>query len=196
MDTYAEVKKIVVPKQAALAKAEGELKAATTQLKIKQAELQIVRDKIAGLEAEYNAAQQELDRLSEQKKTIEIQLERADKLVVGLADESKRWAVSITELKADSVNMLGNSVLAAGFISYLGCFTKKYRDRLVEEWKTFAAKNNLKYSEDFNVQRIMGDPVLIRTWQMKGLPGDTLSIDNGIISTAAKRWPLIIDPQS
>ena len=92
--------------------------------------------------------------------------------------------------------MLGNSVLAAGFISYLGCFTKRYRDRLVGEWKEFLFKNSMKYSEDFSVQRVMGDPVLIRTWQMKGLPGDELSIDNGIISTAAKRWPLIIDPQS
>lgn len=101
MDTYAEVKKVVVPKQEALKKAEAQLADATAALKKKQAELQVVRDKISALEAEYNAAQQELDKLSEQKKTIEIQLGRADKLVVGLADESKRWAESIEELKAD-----------------------------------------------------------------------------------------------
>ena len=196
MDTYAEVKKVVVPKQEALKTAEGQLATATAQLKVKQAELQVVRDKIAQLEAEYNGAQQELDKLSEQKKTIEVQLGRADKLVVGLADESKRWAEAITELKADMENMLGNSVLAAGFLSYIGCFTKPYRDRLVEEWKGFLAKNRVQFSATFNVQRVMGDPVQIRSWQMKGLPGDTLSIDNGIISTAAKRWPLIIDPQS
>ena len=57
--------------------------------------------------------------------------------MVGLADESKRWAESIEELKADEVNMLGNTVLAAGFISYLGCFTNKYRKHLVAQWMTF-----------------------------------------------------------
>ena len=76
-----------------------------------------------------------------------------------MADESKRWAESIEELKADQLNMLGNSVLASGYISYLGCFTKKYRERLVEEWKTFLFKNKVKYSEDFNVQKVLGDPV-------------------------------------
>ena len=65
MDTYAEVKKIVVPKEEALKVAEQQLSKATAELKVKQAELQKVRDKIAALEAEYNAAQQELDRLSD-----------------------------------------------------------------------------------------------------------------------------------
>ena len=55
--------------------------------------------------------------------------------------------------------MLGNSVLAAGYICYLGPFTKKYRDRLVDEWKEYLFKNKLPYADNFNVQRVMGDPV-------------------------------------
>ena len=81
-----------------------------------------------------------------------------------MADESKRWAESIEELKVDQQSMLGNSVLAAGYISYLGCFTKTYRDRLVDEWKDFLFKNKLQYAEDFNVQKVLGDPVQIRSW--------------------------------
>ena len=60
--------------------------------------------------------------------------------------------------------MLGNSVLAAGYISYLGCFTRKYRERLVGEWQGFLKSNKLPFSDDFSVQKVLGDPVLIRDW--------------------------------
>ena len=43
--------------------------------------------------------------------------------------------------------------------------------------------------------RTLGDAVKIRTWQLAGLPKDTLSIQNGIIVQYSQRWPLFIDPQ-
>lgn len=42
----------------------------------------------------------------------------------------------------------------------------------------------------------LGDAVKIRAWQIAGLPVDSFSVDNGIIATNARRWPLCIDPQS
>eukprot|EP01045_Picozoa_sp_COSAG04_P038861 COSAG04_NODE_10612_length_764_cov_0.837594_2_plen_94_part_01 len=41
----------------------------------------------------------------------------------------------------------------------------------------------------------MGNPVDIRQWNLEGLPKDSLSTENGILVTRAKRWPLMIDPQ-
>jgi len=41
----------------------------------------------------------------------------------------------------------------------------------------------------------MGDAVQIRTWNIAGLPTDKVSTENGILSTKAERWPLMIDPQ-
>lgn len=35
----------------------------------------------------------------------------------------------------------------------------------------------------------------IRAWNLDGLPKDTFSVDNGIITSQARRWPLMIDPQ-
>ncbi len=37
--------------------------------------------------------------------------------------------------------------------------------------------------------------VLIRQWQIAGLPKDNFSVDNGVIVTNARRWALMIDPQ-
>ena len=68
-----------------------------------------------------------MDSLGRQKQDIEIKLERAEKLVVGLADESQRWKVSIEALKEDLNNMLGNTVLASGFLAYNAVFTQVYR---------------------------------------------------------------------
>ena len=41
----------------------------------------------------------------------------------------------------------------------------------------------------------LGDPVKLREWQICGLPIDSFSIDNSLISQNAYRWPLMIDPQ-
>lgn len=41
----------------------------------------------------------------------------------------------------------------------------------------------------------MGDPVVIRGWNISGLPTDQVSIENGILATKAQRWALCIDPQ-
>lgn len=42
----------------------------------------------------------------------------------------------------------------------------------------------------------LGDKVKIQTWNIAGLPKDDTSIQNGIIIDSAKRWPLMIDPQT
>ena len=35
----------------------------------------------------------------------------------------------------------------------------------------------------------------IRDWTIDGLPNDSFSIDNAIVMSKARRWPLLIDPQ-
>lgn len=145
--------------------------------------MQKVRDTIHQLQSNYRASQRKLEDLTKQKETIEIQLGRAEKLVVGLADEAARWRETVKVLEVDLVNLVGNIILAAGYISYVGPFTSKYRADLLKRWMKFAASKRIPYSPDFGVERVLGDPVLIREWSIQGLPADELSIENGIIST-------------
>jgi len=54
---------------------------------------------------------------------------------------------------------------------------------------------NIPCSEVFLLSAVLGDAVKVRAWQIAGLPSDSFSIDNGIIVSNSRRWPLMIDPQ-
>lgn len=131
MDTYGEVKKIVVPKELQLKNAEAELTVVQKNLDEKMAVLNKIRKEIHQLQSNYKEQQMQLDKLETTRDNNNQMLERAVKLLGGLADESSRWEESIIQLKKDKENMTGNIVLAAGYVSYLGCYTAKYRADLL-----------------------------------------------------------------
>jgi len=77
-----------------------------------------------------------------------------------------RWRETVAVLEVDLVNLVGNILLAAGYISYVGPFTAKYRATLLKRWMSFARSKRLPFSDDFAITRILGDPVLIREWNI------------------------------
>ncbi|XP_075466156.1 dynein axonemal heavy chain 7 [Ascaphus truei] len=64
-----------------------------------------------------------------------------------------------------------------------------------KEWTLMCKRNNIPCSEDFSLTSSLGEPVKMRAWNIAGLPSDSFSIDNGIIISNGRRWPLMIDPQ-
>jgi len=56
-------------------------------------------------------------------------------------------------------------------------------------------KTNIPCSKQFSLIHTLGEPVLIREWNIFGLPADNFSVENGIIVFSSTRWPLMIDPQ-
>jgi dynein heavy chain len=92
--------------------------------------------------------------------------------------------------------LTGDILIGSGIVAYLGVFTTEYRQRQIEDWVMLCISLNVVCTEDYLLTQILGDPVLIRSWNIDGLPSDTFSIDNAIIVTNSRRWPLMIDPQS
>merc|ERR1711871_590853 len=91
--------------------------------------------------------------------------------------------------------LVGDVFLCAGFISYIGAFTGVYRDKLLSSWLEKMRDKEMPCSETPTLVDTMGDPVEIRDWQLHSLPSDPVSVDNAILVTRGKRWPLCIDPQ-
>jgi dynein heavy chain len=48
---------------------------------------------------------------------------------------------------------------------------------------------------DFTLLNALAVPVVLRGWQIDGLPADDFSCENGLLTTMGRRWPLMIDPQ-
>lgn len=65
----------------------------------------------------------------------------ANRLVGGLASENVRWAESVENFKVQGTTLPGDVLLTTAFVSYVGCFIKKYRvDLMDNQWLPFLSK--------------------------------------------------------
>ena len=195
MNTYYFIARDVEPKRQKLASAQAELDESNAALKLAQDELQEVTDKLAQLEEDFKKAVQTKMDLEEEVGQCTAKLERADKLLGGLGGEAVRWKESVEQLKTDAVNVVGDVMVAAGTISYLGPFMQVYRTQIEEEWSEKLTKLEIPHTPGVNIKATLMDAVLVRQWNIDGLPSDDFSISNGIIMDNSSRWPLMIDPQ-
>ncbi|EFJ50020.1 dynein heavy chain 6 [Volvox carteri f. nagariensis] len=195
MEAYDRVAKVVAPKKAKLAEAEAEYSELMVGLNEKKAELANVEAKLAGLNAKLAEMQRRKAQLEAEVDLCEKKLDRATKLIGGLGGEKSRWTEVAAKLGGDYVNLTGDVLLASGFIAYLGAFTAAYRERASSSWVALCRERHIPCSEHFKLVTVLGEPVKIRDWTIDGLPNDSFSIDNGIIVSKARRWPLLIDPQ-
>lgn len=66
---------------------------------------------------------------------MNAKLDLANRLVGGLADENKRWKQSVIDLEKESLTMIGNAIISAAFVSYIGPFSQEFRLELWrDEW--------------------------------------------------------------
>jgi hypothetical protein len=71
-------------------------------------------------------------RLSSFARVCACVQERAHKLTGGLGDEAVRWEEAAGQLDKDLVNLVGNVLLAAGCVAYVGPFNTEFRTALVQ----------------------------------------------------------------
>ena len=72
------------------------------------------------LQDQYDTSVSEKNRLRKEAEDLEAKLDRADKLVSGLSGEYTRWQASIGSFDQIIVNLTGDCVVGAAFLSYVG----------------------------------------------------------------------------
>lgn len=196
MFIYGNVAKEVAPKRAKLKAAQEALKKKQAALKEAEQKLQVVLDKVQALKDKYEHSTSKKKALEDELADLEAKLQRAEKLVNGLAGEKTRWEQSIGRYEEQIEALPGDVVIAAAFMSYAGPFPSEYRDALVTKtWLPQVEALGIPASPAFDFALFLADPSDVRDWNIDGLPADAFSTENGVVVTRGNRWPLLIDPQ-
>jgi dynein heavy chain len=130
---YYDIVLLVEPKRVALRAANGQLNTANAKLKEVQDKVDVLKEKLAKLTKEFNEA--ESNRLEAQSYAEKgrLRLELANRLTRALGSEQIRWSSGIELLKAERNLLVGDCLTVAAVISYIGPFTKQYREMLVDK---------------------------------------------------------------
>eukprot|EP00505_MAST-04D_sp_SCG-Rhode-Island_P002886 Stramenopile-MAST_4_protein_2886 len=195
MECYDRVAKVVKPKKEKLAQSEAELDVLLKELNVKKSELKAVQDDLGALEQNLADAEAKKEKLIADVDLTEKKLIRAQQLIEGLGGENDRWTASSKTLGQLLVAVPGDVLLSSGLIAYLGAFTSTFRTNVVSTWISMNSRLTIPCSSKPSLRMTLGDEVLIRDWNIQGLPTDNFSIENGIVVFNASRWPLMIDPE-
>lgn len=102
MEKYGHIYRDVAPKQQAVKEALEALEQKTRMLQEAKQQLKAADEQVAQLKAEYNELVSKKEKLRLDAENTAIKLERAEKLVTGLASEKSRWEKSITGSSSSS----------------------------------------------------------------------------------------------
>eukprot|EP00727_Mastigamoeba_balamuthi_P014495 m51a1_g9670 putative dynein heavy chain axonemal (5182) ;mRNA; r:1243469-1265072 len=199
VDKCSHAQREVAPKQQALSSAQENLDKNQRMLEEARSNLKQINEKLETLRADHAAKVAQRDQLVSKAKETEVKINRASRLITGLSSERSRWETSIAQYRDSIAHLPGDCLIAAAYMSYAGPFQYEYRQdfllahprgllSLVKEFK-------IPHSGDFNFSQFLVEKVKAREWNSHGLPTDPFSIENGVLVTRGKRWPLIIDPE-
>ncbi|XP_058251926.1 dynein axonemal heavy chain 2 isoform X2 [Hemibagrus wyckioides] len=196
MEVYGRIYRVVEPKRARLHGAMTQLAEKQASLAEAQTKLREVGEKLDQLQTQYGEKLSQKEELRKKSEDMELKLDRAGKLVSGLAGERVRWEKTVEDLEKDVSYLVGDCLLAAAFLSYMGPFLSSYRDELLTSiWIKQFKELEVPCSPGFSFAVFLSKATTVRDWNIQGLPSDAFSTENGVIVTRGNRWPLMVDPQ-
>lgn len=148
---FYEVYLIVGPKERALKAAENELNSAQNVLQDLNVRLAELQEKLNVLQAQLDEAAGEKAACQAEADKTEFTIQLAHRLVDGLASEKVRWKQSVVNLKEQIKMLPGDVLIISCFISYVGCFTRRYRLELqnnmwMPKFKTITVRHLIFYN--------------------------------------------------
>eukprot|EP00435_Cladocopium_sp_Y103_P007169 s2691_g2.t1 len=143
---------------------------------------------------EFDKAMAEKAALMADAEKCQNKLNMAQRLVGALAANGVIWEQ--TEL----VYIPGDTLVACSYASYVGVFTRQYREDTVDAFVQYLTKKGVPLGPKPDPLAVLATDAEMAAWagwdlMGQGLPSDRVSCENGAILCNSQRWSLIIDPQ-
>ena len=196
MAFFHSVNREVLPLKANLTLQEARLKIAMDDLAGAERELSEREMALQAVKEQYDAAVSEKQRLTEAANVCIRKMTAATALINGLGGEKIRWTEQSKEFKVQLGRLVGDVLLATGFLSYCGPYNQHYRADLVSSWMNILTTRNIPFTQDLNIIKMLVDSATVSEWTLQGLPNDELSVQNALIVTKSSSYPLLVDPQN
>ena len=195
MAFFFGVNKEVLPLKINLAFQEARLKAAMKELELTQRTLTKKERQLKKVQLMYTNAVKEKQKLANEADICRKKMSAASTLINGLGGEKQRWTHQSKAFKEQLIKLIGDTLLACGFLSYSGPFNQEFRNQLMNTWKALLKHKTIPYTNSLNVVSMIVDGNETSEWSLQGLPSDELSLQNAAIVTKAQSYPLLVDPQ-
>uniref|UniRef100_A0A803VXV6 Dynein axonemal heavy chain 17 n=1 Tax=Ficedula albicollis TaxID=59894 RepID=A0A803VXV6_FICAL len=172
----------VQPKRQALHRANAELAAAQDKLATR------LNENLGRLTARFEQATSDKLKCQQEAEATACTITLANRLVSASRDSSGE----------QQSTLCGDVLLSTAFVSYLGYFTSKYRQDLLDGiWRPYLhqLKVPVPVRPGLDPLWVLADAAAVAAWQNQGLPSDRASAESAAILRSCQRWPLVVDPQ-
>ena len=188
--------KTILPKKQLMEDAQCRLDEANNLLSDVRSKLKGFDEHIKQLKSEYQAANKEKNSAEAIARKTNTRLDLADRLMTSLHEEKRRWVDELRSISMDQSVLLGNVLLTAAFVSFIGIFNSKYRRKLLNvHWIPDVQERQIHVLGSFHPLHQLADESTIAKWTKEGLPVDPIAQENAGIINTTQRWCLIVDPQ-
>jgi len=192
---YSSVYNRVQPLREEVEKLEAEATVVKDKKNAIEEEVNKLEASIAQYKSDYASLIRDVEGLKAEMSVVTTKVDRAESLLTSLSHESDRWSKSSEGFQAILRNLVGDGLLMAAFLTYSGFFDFKTRLVLMEKWRHTLDILGIDCSgEEFGMVESLSKDSERLEWQSQGLPGDQLSLENGVILKHCVRFPLVIDP--
>ena len=145
---------------------EAESQKARKALEKEEKELEKIEKQLSELNAKYDIAMAERQKLQDETDLLQRRLIAADKLMCGLSSENERWKNDLENLQEEMEKIIGNCLLSAAFLSYNGPFSYQFRNEMVyNDWQNRIKEKKIPLTQPFRLETQLSNDVEISRYE-------------------------------